>query len=96
MILLAIKGETIKYRSRKKKDNSRQEKQLENEISNLENKISETLQTVSQEDINLLDDKKNKLHEIRKSKIEGVMLRSRCRNKDFREKPSGYFLRDCL
>ena len=79
MILLAIRGETIKYSSRKQKENSRQEKQLEDEILNLESKITWTLQTVSQEDINLLNDKKNRLHEIRKSKIEGVMLRSRCR-----------------
>ena len=92
MILLAIRGETIKYSSRKKKENSRQEKQLEDEILNLESKITETLQTVSQEDINLLNDKKNRLHEIRKSKIEGVMLRSRCRYEDLGEKPSGYFL----
>ena len=66
-------------------------KQLEDEISNLESKITETLQTVSQEDIYLLDNKKNRLHEIRKNKIEGVMLRSRCRE-DLGEKPSGYFL----
>ena len=70
MILLAIRGETIKYSSRKKKENSSQEKQLEDEILNLESKITETLQTVSQEDINLLCDKKNRLREIRKSRID--------------------------
>ena len=75
MILLAIRGETIKYSSRKKKENSRQKKQLEDEILNLESKITETLQTVSQEDINLLNDKKNRLHEIRTRAVRGQRAR---------------------
>ena len=34
---------------------------------------------MSEEDLNLLENKKNRLSEIRKHKIEGVMKRSRCR-----------------
>ena len=44
------------------------------------------------EEILLLEDKKNKLEEIRKIKIDGVMLRSRCRYEDLGEKPTKYFL----
>ena len=92
MILLAIRGETIKYSSRKKRENTKQEKELEEDILQLERNISENLQTVSEEDLNLLENKKNRLNEIRKHKIEGVMIRSRCRYEDLGEKPSSYFL----
>ena len=92
MILLAIRGETIKYSSRKKRENTKQEKELEEDILQLERNISENLQTVSEEDLNLLENKKNRLNEIRKHKIEGVMIRSRCRYEDLGEKPSNYFL----
>ena len=44
------------------------------------------------EEILLLEGKKNKLEEIRKIKIDGVMLRSRCRYEDLGEKPTKYFL----
>ena len=44
------------------------------------------------EEILLLEDKKNKLEEIRKIKIDRVMLRSRCRYEDLGEKPTKYFL----
>ena len=47
---------------------------------------------MSDEDLNLLENKKNRLNEIRKHKIEGVMIRSRCRYEDLGEKPSSYFL----
>ena len=48
---------------------------------------------MSKEDLNLLENKKNKLNEIRKHTIEGgVMIRSRCRYEDLGEKPSNYFL----
>ena len=91
MILLAIRGETIKYSSRKKKEKIKQEKQLEEEISKLESKISENLEKIDLEEINLLEDKRNRLQEIRKNTIDGVMIRSRCRYEDLGEKPSSYF-----
>ena len=75
-----------------KKRNTKQEKELEEDISQLERYISENLQTVSEEDLNLLENKKNRLNEIRKHKIEEVMIRSRCRYEDLGEKPSSYFL----
>ena len=47
---------------------------------------------MSEEDLNLLENKKNRLSEIRKHKIETVMIRSRCRYEGLGEKPSSYFL----
>ena len=46
---------------------------------------------MSEEDLNLLENKKYRLNEIRKHKIEGLMIRSRCRYEDLGEKPSSYF-----
>ena len=60
MILLIIQGETIKYSSRKKKEKNKQEKQLGEEISKLESNISENLEKVDLEEINLLEDKRNR------------------------------------
>ena len=38
-----------------------------------------------------MEDKRNRLQEIRKNTIDGVMIRSRCRYEDLGEKPSSYF-----
>ena len=53
------------------------------------NKLNEA----SADDIKTLEDKRNLLVELRKVKIEGTILRSRCRYEDLGEKPSSYFLK---
>lgn len=47
---------------------------------------------INEETIESLTEKKNTLAELRQNKIDGVMLRSRCRYEDLGEKPTGYFL----
>ena len=91
-ILFTIRGETIKYSLMKKILNMEKEIQLEREIKGLEQNINDNLMTINRETIDSLIDKKNTLAELRQNKIEGVMLRSRCRYEDLGEKPSGYFL----
>ena len=91
MIILTIRGETIKYSSRKKKEKNKQEKQLEEEIAKLERMVSENRNIINIEQTNLLEEKKNSLQEIRKNAIEGAMTRSRCRYEDLGEKPSSFF-----
>ena len=91
-ILMMIRGETIKYSSYKKKKQTEEEKHLEKEIENIETKITDRLNEITEIDINILEEKKNALSELRKVKTEGVMLRSRCRYEELGEKPSGYFL----
>ena len=91
-ILFTIRGETIKYSSMKKKLNMEKEIQLEREIKGLEQNINDNLMTIYRETIDSLIDKKNTPAELRQNKIEGVMLRSRCRYENLGEKPSGYFL----
>ena len=48
--------------------------------------------SINENDLNLLEEKKNRLEEIRQKKIEGVMLRSKCRYTDMGDKPRKYFL----
>ena len=74
MMLLGIRGETIKYSSRKKKLKQKEEKILENEISKLENSISANLQNAIIEEANLLEEKKIRLQEIRANTIDGVII----------------------
>ena len=92
VLLMMIRGETIKYSSRKKKEMEREETNLEKQIRILEDNCNGNLAGTNENDLNLLEEKKTRLEEIRKKKIEGVMLRSRCRYADMGEKPTKYFL----
>lgn len=90
-LLMIIRGNTIKYSSIKKKKKIEEEKKLEEEINFLENKINNDFINTEAETIQVLEQKKVRLVEIRKEKIEGVMLRSKCRYQDLGEKPTHYF-----
>ena len=58
----------------------------------MEEKIQTNINEISNEEILLLQEKHEALREIRQKKIEGVMLRSRCRYEELGEKPTKYFL----
>ena len=87
-----IRGETIKYSSRKKKEKEKLQKQLEEEIAKLEKSMSEESVKFTVKNSTLLEEKKNRLSELRENIIEGVMMRSRCRYEELGEKPTSYFL----
>ena len=59
---------------------------------NIKAKITNRLNEILEDEIHILDEKKNALSDIRNIKTEGVMLRSKCRYKELGEKTSGYFL----
>ena len=59
MILVAIRGETIKYSSRRKKECLKQETQLEEDIQKLEHDISENLENTNSDKITSLNEKRN-------------------------------------
>ena len=90
-LLVIIRGHTIKYSSFKKKQFLAEEKKLEEEILDLETRINDNLCNVTDQTIQTLSQKKIRLTEIRKTKIDGVMLRSRTRYQDLGEKPTKYF-----
>lgn len=89
-LLMMIRGNTIKYSAFKKKLKNEQENKIEKEIKELEVKISNNLRDSNEAFLNLAR-LKEQLAEIRKAKIDGVMLRSRSRYQDLGEKPSKYF-----
>ena len=91
-LLMIIRGNTIKFSSIKKKENEREEQNLEHDIKEIENEINTNFLNIEDEKLNTLVQKKQRLTEIRKTKIEGVMLRSRVRYEDLGEKPTKYFL----
>ena len=64
---------------------------MEQEIKQLEDEINNEISNIDDEKILNLSRKKPILTDIRKEKIEGVMLRSRSRYQDLGEKPSKYF-----
>ena len=67
------------------------ENKLEQEIKELEAEINNDFSSIDENKITNFARKKEILIEIRKEKIEGVMLRSRSRYQDLGEKPSKYF-----
>ena len=91
-LLMVIRGETIKYSSRKKKRKYPEELKLEEEITKIEENININLLDTDANELNILEDMKTRLQEIRQKKLEGVILRSKCRYEDMGEKPTKYFL----
>lgn len=91
-LLMIIRGNTIKYSSIKKKEMIKEEKNLEQEIKIMECEINNDFVNSDLELIQTLAQKQERLVEIRKNKIEGVMLRSKARYEDLGEKPTKYFL----
>ena len=86
-----MRGNTIKYSSIRKKINLKKDNTLENDTSKLEEEINENFANIDVDKLEILSQKKAALIELRKSKIEGVMLRSKCRYQDLGEKPIKYF-----
>ena len=66
----AIRNETIQYATRNKKGNKDQENKLIKDINNIQQNISNGKNT--QENNNLLKDKKNKLEEINEKKLMDI------------------------
>ena len=84
-LYLRIRGESIKYSSKLKKQNE-----------NLENKFKKDIQSLEEQD-NLdetnkkLYDKKQELEKLREDKIRGEMIRARIQWINEGERPSKYF-----
>ena len=90
-LLVIVRGQTIKYSSFKKKQSLAEERKLEEEILDLETLVNDDIFNASNQTLQTLSQKRSRFTEIRKAKIEGVMLRSRSRYQDLGEKPTKYF-----
>ena len=82
-LLMEIRRRTISYSSFKKKQKGIREQELEEEISKLEE--TENI------DIEKISDKKNELENLRKEKIQGLMVRAKIKWAEEGEKPTHYF-----
>ena len=84
VLLLQIRGETMKFSATLKKNTCQKEKTLLKEIEFLENKVNVDNQSE-------LEGKKKELENIRSEKLKGHMIRSRANWLVEGEKPSKYF-----
>ena len=85
LLIMHIRGETIKFSSRLKQKTNLKEEELIQDIEHLERTSS--LDT----HLDLLEDKKVELEQIRKSRLKGELVRSRIQWLSEGEKPSKYF-----
>lgn len=83
ILLTEIRGKTISYSAYKKKQKLLREQKLQEEIMELEKSPEINL--------NEIEEKKIELQNIRKEKMQGVMVRARVRWAEEGEKPTNYF-----
>ena len=83
-LLMEIRGKSISYSCFKKKETEKIEKQLIEDISILESNLTEN-------NIETLDQLKDSLRNIRKNKMQGILIRSRAQLIEDDEKPTKYF-----
>ena len=88
---MMIRGPTIKYCTEEKEETTKERKKLEDEINILEVEVNQDIMNIEVEKLHNLLEKKEQLTDIRKNKLDGVMLRSKCRYQDLGEKPTNYF-----
>ena len=69
-----IRGETIKYSSIKKKENMQEEIKLVKEILEIEENINNNTLNIHINDLNSLEEKRNRLYEIRNKKNGGSFI----------------------
>ena len=86
VLLMEIRKTVINYSIKKKREDIEKEKQLESEINNIDLKQNKT-----EEDLLLKSTKENSLIELRKSKIDGIIIRSKARWAAQGEKVTKYF-----
>ena len=82
-LLAKIRGETIRFSSRLKKEKSQRALNLEKEIETLENDLDE-------DKFEILTQKKDELQKLRKDELEGLKIRTRAVWLMEGEKPSKY------
>lgn len=88
-LLMLLRGESVSFA----KQNAKQKKKVEKDLQQKLDKAQEQFnRTASESDLNVVELAKNELEEARKSKIEGLIVRSRVQWHEHGEKSSKYFL----
>ena len=82
-LLMEIRGKTISYSSYKKKQNQQKEEKLEKEI--------EQMEELEHIDTEMIKNKKLELENLRKERIQGIMIRAKIKWAEEGEKSTKYF-----
>ena len=88
---MEIRGHSIAFSARQKKETQTREEHLEIEILELEKKIDSEVDTHDANTEAKLQQTKDNLIALRRERVKGLMLRSRARWIEFGEKPTKYF-----
>ena len=86
---LEIRGRTVAYCAKEKRERQDMEQKLEQTIQTYETAISED--PTNEDILNLLGTARQDLQDSRKTKVAGAMIRSKARWVEHGEKPSKYF-----
>ena len=86
VLLMEIRSTIIRYSVKKKKDDIEKEKQLEEEMIKID-----LIQNKTEEELQMKAIKENNLKELRKNKIDGIIIRSKARWAAQGEKVTKYF-----
>jgi exonuclease III len=86
VLIMNIRTKTIEYSSKKKKEIDQKEKQLINDIQQLDQ-----LPSRNEKENQEFHDKTNELNDIRQTKMDGILLRSKARWASQGEKVTKYF-----
>ena len=89
--LMIIRGKTIRYAKKFKKENNEKENRLSEEINQLQKEIMEDVNVPNKTKTKKLQQRQQDLVDLRKRKIDGMMIRSRNRWYEKGEKNSSYF-----
>ena len=88
-LLMLIRGETVRYSKRKARSRRKQELQITNKISQLRTEVESQPNPTNLE---RLEEAQKSLEDIRKPRIEGMIIRSKVSWYEEGEKSSKYFL----
>ena len=91
MLKLEIRGKTIRYSSKLKHNLNNEINKLQAEINILQEQVDIYIAVPNERMEENLISKQERLENLRKPKIEGAMLRSRCQYYEDGEKPTKYF-----
>jgi len=88
MLKVEIRGKTIKFSSKRKRELKKKEMEIEREIETLKQRVDISDSVLS---LKLLAEKQTELEELRLPKVKGAMLRSKAKYYEVGEKPTRFF-----
>jgi len=93
MLLMKIRGKTMAFSSKLKRGREKCENDIKGNLEKLESELANAVDNIFKNDIiKKLAIENNKLEQIRKNKVQGIIVRSKAKWVEHGEKPTKYFL----